>query len=374
MSNWFTRRVDFWKRAFYNKVRAVLGTLITVFTVALIIRDGVLDPGKRDWVLLKFIPSLPWYWWAITGLTALLYLVLEGAYAEHKAELANYRKRYKTRLVEIRRDHRAELTAAQLGSLIGVNRQPPEEIPAAQELEEIQAPPDIEDKTRPLGGIESMPPSGGELIEAALANPERIFVNVTVAYLMEQFDGRTTAEAHRIVGPYVGKWVKVRAPVNDVQEHGRETQITLSPKIESRQTLINPGYILVWGTSQSWKSRASILKRGDIVHAEGQILRIDAFAVTLARAEFLQTEDKFGDTPARLRVGFDKHYDQTKDQNITHHRFQVFNGFLPVAQKVQAHLVDIKPRPKAEVFAADFPYRLKTKDGDDYASLTPQSG
>ena len=212
--------------------------------------------------------------------------------------------------------------------------------------------------------ISSVPPSGRELSQIIAANPERIMANVTATYLMEQFDGRTTAEGHRIVGPYVGKWLKVGAAVNDVQEHGRETQLTLSPRINSRQKLLNPGYIFVWGASQQWKDRASILKPGDIVQLEGQILRINAFAITLVQAEFIQGDDKYGDDPARLTVSFDEHYDHNRIQNITHHRFRVHNPFLPVAQNVQARLIDITPRPKAAIFAADFPYRLKTVDGE----------
>jgi hypothetical protein len=37
-----------------------------------------------------------------------------------------------------------------------------------------------------------------------------------------------------------------------------------------------------------------------IVHVEGQILRIDSFAVTLVQAEFSKGDQGYGDNPARI--------------------------------------------------------------------------
>ena len=139
---------------------------------------------------------------------------------------------------------------------------------------------------------DSIPPSGRELFTVTAANPEHIVVDVTAGYLMEQFDERTTAEAQRIVLPYIGKWIEATAPIHDVSQEGRETQLVLTPKIESRKTRLMPGWIFVWGSSQEWKDRASVLKRGDIAHVEGQILRIGASAVTLAQARFISVENQ----------------------------------------------------------------------------------
>jgi len=66
-----------------------MGLTITVVTVLLTIRDGILDPRYREH---SVVPPWKWYWWTIIGLSAMLTLILESTYRTYAQALGNYRK------------------------------------------------------------------------------------------------------------------------------------------------------------------------------------------------------------------------------------------------------------------------------------------
>jgi hypothetical protein len=118
MANWLTKRFSYWKASFQHRVRAVMGITISAFTLLLILRDVILDPKYRDWFLLKYIPNLPWYWWALIGLTALFLLALEGAYAVQRDEHLKLLKRHKARIREIKEKYKTDQIHAHTKQLV----------------------------------------------------------------------------------------------------------------------------------------------------------------------------------------------------------------------------------------------------------------
>lgn len=122
MANFLTRRLYFWKQAFYSKVMAAVSILITAFTILLIIRDGVVDPKNRDWFLLKFVPNLPWYWWLVIGVLCLLFLALEGAYDVHKSENAKLLSKHRQRVRQLEEKFRVGEIHANTLELVAATR------------------------------------------------------------------------------------------------------------------------------------------------------------------------------------------------------------------------------------------------------------
>ena len=84
----------------------------------MIFRDAILDPKYRDWFLLKYAPDWSWQSWLVLGLAALLLLTLESGYNRYQCERSGFRKRYKARLSEVRREHQGQLANAHLESLV----------------------------------------------------------------------------------------------------------------------------------------------------------------------------------------------------------------------------------------------------------------
>jgi hypothetical protein len=118
MSNFLTRRLNFWTSAFYNKLRAAVAIMIAILSAITVVRDTLLNPQYRNWFLLKYLPTWAWYWWIIALLGSLLLLTLEGTFQVYQRDRSRILGRHKARVSEIRRDYQRKLTNAHLEELI----------------------------------------------------------------------------------------------------------------------------------------------------------------------------------------------------------------------------------------------------------------
>jgi hypothetical protein len=105
-----------------------MGLIITALSLALSIRDFVLDPQERNKALRDYIPPLPWYWWVIGGVLCLMVLALEGAYRVHRNEyaklVAKYTKftsRHREKLRELKKEYQLNEIQTNLRKLRGAN-------------------------------------------------------------------------------------------------------------------------------------------------------------------------------------------------------------------------------------------------------------
>lgn len=108
MGSSLKRRWAFWTAGIARPVRAIIvAVLLLILPTIGIIRDVVLQPEDRNWGLLKYMPKIGWYWYAIVILVGLLILLEETSFRAHRSGLraqrikhierfANYRERYPT--------------------------------------------------------------------------------------------------------------------------------------------------------------------------------------------------------------------------------------------------------------------------------------
>ncbi|SRR6266404_721993 len=140
MANCLTRRLSFWRTAFKG-VRALIGIIVSILTLFLGIRDGVIDPKYRDVSLLKYLPHLDWYWWLVIGVLALALLALEGSYRTYQNGYAKFRAKHKTRIKEIRAEFQQREIHANTRQLITVATET--DSPKTGAIEAVQAAPNL---------------------------------------------------------------------------------------------------------------------------------------------------------------------------------------------------------------------------------------
>lgn len=79
------RRAAVWKAVVWRRLVIFLAVAWTVFSNLATVRDNFLPAKIRDALqVLKVVPKVPWWGWAIGVLVILLFTVLEGAYKEIK--------------------------------------------------------------------------------------------------------------------------------------------------------------------------------------------------------------------------------------------------------------------------------------------------
>jgi hypothetical protein len=141
-----------------------------------------------------------------------------------------------------------------------------------------------------IGGLtaalDRMPRAAGSRRPGRLARPSNpIFVDVGIEYLMDLFAGRTTAEGHRLIAPYIGKWLRHSGSVVNVHEYGDRTEVCMHVTVKS---FPSRGIIFINGYDQNWKDRASVLKIGDVVAIEGEIEDVSAQTAFIVEAAFTE--------------------------------------------------------------------------------------
>jgi hypothetical protein len=106
----------------------------------------------------------------------------------------------------------------------------------------------------------------------------RIFVgpNVTIGFLTGMYANVTSAQAARAVAAYVGKWMKISAPISNVYADG--TVVIEVPDAKSIITMLE---------FSSNREELEILHVGDILNAIGRLDRINRYDVTLVDCELV---------------------------------------------------------------------------------------
>lgn len=105
---------------------------------------------------------------------------------------------------------------------------------------------------------------------------ERVYVSsdVSLEFLMSQFDDRTSHEGDRLVEPYIGKWMHL---TGTVQEVGRDKHLGWNVALVGPDKLALKCVMLFFGDNESGK--VELLRRGVTLTAVGQIQAIDRSSV-----------------------------------------------------------------------------------------------
>jgi hypothetical protein len=131
------------------------------------------------------------------------------------------------------------------------------------------------------------PPSDRAILELTGKHPERIFVEVEPAYLIDLFHDVTSAEGNRRAAPYLGKWIEIEASILNVHDSLR--QVDLVFQVPTRGETI-----VVRGSSENWKQKALTLRKGDNVKVRGQIAKVSETGLFVVQAEFVRADREAG--------------------------------------------------------------------------------
>lgn len=150
---------------------------------------------------------------------------------------------------------------------------------------------DRDAKTTAIMAISAAPTSLATRPEVREAEKEeKIFVGdgINPEYLLGFFEQHTAAQAQNATKDYVGKWMKVSGRVEQVSAtYADFAQVTFGPK--KVLSVEWTDHITVYmHFRRTWKDRALILKRGEIITTIGQINRIETLVLQLDNCELVQ--------------------------------------------------------------------------------------
>ena len=117
---------------------------------------------------------------------------------------------------------------------------------------------------------------------------DRVFIDVTPAYLVSLFEGHTHIQAAKLAEAYVGKWMKVSGRLGDVMRS--EVAQTFSQVTFKRSSVFDAGgehfgvFMYFDGT---WDDRVAVLRRGDSITVIGQLERVNRDGVHLGNCELV---------------------------------------------------------------------------------------
>lgn len=120
--------------------------------------------------------------------------------------------------------------------------------------------------SQPHDGIAALPSSAASprLGTRDVGKPDRVFVTITPKELRANCIGRTMTAAERLTAPFIGKWMKLSRPINDVscKEHGSIVWL------DDEESLISLHF------EPSWNSRLDVLQIQESITAIGEIQEI----------------------------------------------------------------------------------------------------
>lgn len=120
----------------------------------------------------------------------------------------------------------------------------------------------------------------------AEAEPEpRVFVpgSVTPEYLFAFFEGHTTAQGQRSVADYIGKWMPLAGPVNNVQVFTTSAVVTF---LRQRGTRLLFDSISMWFRETS-REGVMLLNQGDQISVVGRIESVSQADLQLQDCELV---------------------------------------------------------------------------------------
>jgi hypothetical protein len=116
------------------------------------------------------------------------------------------------------------------------------------------------------------------LTDAAVTPAKPVVVDVKPEYLWQLFEGRTSTQAEKLVASYIGKWMQVSGPLQDV--HTFEV------------TFQRPGtytVIYMYFRKKKWTDRLSALSPGDNITVRGRIETINKVELHLETCELVDS-------------------------------------------------------------------------------------
>jgi hypothetical protein len=110
----------------------------------------------------------------------------------------------------------------------------------------------------------------------------RVIVHITPEELINYFREHTTAQAQKLVGVYLGKWMRVAGPVSDIDNAGI---------VFIRHENTNKAILLEFNEAK-WVERISVLRLGDEVAVLGQLQYISGIGIRLENCELLDSRPR----------------------------------------------------------------------------------
>jgi hypothetical protein len=110
---------------------------------------------------------------------------------------------------------------------------------------------------------------------------ERVFIDVSPVYLMDLYEGKTSVQGDALAAAYLGKWLRIHAPIKDVSFFSDHYSISLKVGTE----LLKDTAALTFGPS--WNDRIAGLRKGEQISARGRIEKIDSMRVWLEDCEIV---------------------------------------------------------------------------------------
>ena len=115
------------------------------------------------------------------------------------------------------------------------------------------------------------------LTDATITPTKPVVVDVTPEYLWQLFEGRTSAQAGKLVASYIGKWMQVSGPLGDVGTF----QVTFR-NIRGTYTVI-----YMYFRKKQWITRLSALTLGENITVLGRIERVNSLELHLETCELV---------------------------------------------------------------------------------------
>jgi hypothetical protein len=109
-------------------------------------------------------------------------------------------------------------------------------------------------------------------------------ISLTPQELVRLFNtGGTSAQANRLIQPYVGKWMQISGVVNDVAHFGPDTN-----QVSFTEGPMGLGIIILMYFREKWADEVSMLVKGENITVRGQLRSIEyRDTVALNKCELL---------------------------------------------------------------------------------------
>jgi hypothetical protein len=122
-------------------------------------------------------------------------------------------------------------------------------------------------------------------VTTSAGNPERrVFVgpSITPEYLVGLFEGHTDIHASKMVAPFLGKWMTVDGPLNDVRAHRDNTFSASFARDKGRP------YWTFMEFDAEWFDRLQMLRPNDRLTVTGQLDLIRGHDIQLVHCELVK--------------------------------------------------------------------------------------
>ncbi|OLE52218.1 MAG: hypothetical protein AUG51_19125 [Acidobacteria bacterium 13_1_20CM_3_53_8] len=111
-------------------------------------------------------------------------------------------------------------------------------------------------------------------------------LSATPKEIVSVFKGRTTAQGEKLAKNYVGKWMRVSGPIQDVEVETDPFLPLSVARVNLRTGLGEAGIFLRF--SRKWVDSLSVLRNGDTISVFGQIKYVARNHISLKKYELLE--------------------------------------------------------------------------------------